>query len=118
MGAAAEDRLPEQPLRAPSGALCLFVHLARLQSLLLLSRQVLQVSAHLRIVVFIDPCLPWYRNAHRPFSARDELVRVFCWSSLKMLLAGAGVRSLTCLEFTMAGHPTEPCTGLLNASLP
>ena len=41
VGAAAEDRLPEQPLRAPGGALRLPVHLPRLQPLLLLPRQVL-----------------------------------------------------------------------------
>ena len=46
VGPAAEDGLPEQPLRAPSGALRLPVHLTRLQPLLLLPRQVLQVSGH------------------------------------------------------------------------
>ena len=43
VGAAAENRLPEQPLCAPSRALCMLVYLPRLQPGLLLTGQVLQV---------------------------------------------------------------------------
>ena len=43
LGAAAEDWLPEQSLCAPGGALCMLVHLSRLQPGLLLAGQVLQV---------------------------------------------------------------------------
>jgi hypothetical protein len=113
VGAAAEDGLPEQPLRAPSGALRLPVHLTRLQPLLLLPRQVLQVTVsctHMQCGSTWDMWRPRVLCLNKVKALVDRLHRLRIAS-----FAGTGACCLKCPECFGPGAPTEPCKGLASA---